>query len=59
MSGSLSLQSSRRMFGGTVHGLEELDMDMFSITISLCLLYLLTFDVDMGQRFACYACSSL
>jgi hypothetical protein len=36
-----------------------LDMDMFSITISLCLLYLLTFDVDMGQRFACYACSSL
>jgi hypothetical protein len=28
-------------------------MDMFRIIISLCLLYLLTFDVDMGQSFAC------
>jgi hypothetical protein len=28
-------------------------MDMFMIIISLCLLYLLTFDVDMGQCFAC------
>jgi hypothetical protein len=28
-------------------------MDMFMIIISLCLLYLHTFDVDMGQRFAC------
>jgi hypothetical protein len=32
----------------TVDRFEELDMDMFMITISLCLLYLLTFDVDMG-----------
>jgi hypothetical protein len=36
----------------TIGGFEELDMDMFSIIISLCLLYLLTFDIDMGQRFA-------
>jgi hypothetical protein len=28
-------------------------MDMFMIIISLCLLYLLTFDVDMAQRSAC------
>jgi hypothetical protein len=28
-------------------------MDMFMIIISLCLLYLLTFDVDMSQRSAC------
>jgi hypothetical protein len=28
-------------------------MDMFMLIISLCLLYLLTFDVDMGQRSAC------
>jgi hypothetical protein len=31
-------------------------MDMVMITLSLCLLYLLTFDVDMGQH---YASSSL
>jgi hypothetical protein len=30
-------------------------MDMFMIIISLCLLYLLTFDIDMGQRSA-YLC---
>jgi hypothetical protein len=34
-------------------------MDLLRITISLCLLYLLTFDIDMGQCSACYACSSL
>jgi hypothetical protein len=28
-------------------------MDMFMIIISLCLLYLLTFDIDMGQRSTC------
>jgi hypothetical protein len=28
-------------------------MDMFRIIISLCLLYLFTFDVDMGQHSAC------
>jgi hypothetical protein len=28
-------------------------MDMFKIIISMCLLYLLTSDVDMGQRSAC------
>jgi hypothetical protein len=28
-------------------------MDMFMIIISLCLLYLLTFAVGMGQRSAC------
>jgi hypothetical protein len=28
-------------------------MDIFIIMISLCLLCLLTFDVDMGQRSTC------
>jgi hypothetical protein len=28
-------------------------MEMFMIIISLCLVYLLTFDIDMGQRSAC------
>jgi hypothetical protein len=33
----------------TVDRFEELDMDMIMIILSLRLLYLLTFDVDMGQ----------
>jgi hypothetical protein len=28
-------------------------MDMFRIIISLCLLYLLTFHIDLGKRYAC------
>jgi hypothetical protein len=34
-------------------------MDMVMIILSLRLLYLLIFDVDMGQRSACLCCSSL
>jgi hypothetical protein len=51
------LQSSHSMFGVLLMltWVEELDMDMFMIIISLCLLYLLTFDVDMCQRSA-YLC---
>jgi hypothetical protein len=34
-------------------GFDDSDMDMVMIILSLGLLYLLTFDVDMGQRSAC------
>jgi hypothetical protein len=52
MSDSLLLQPSRSMLVYYC-GFEDLDMDTVMIILSLWLLYLLAFDIDMGQGSAC------